>query len=279
MKSPTNDRIHILPSVPFAAKNIEPKYEAAVIGEENGNRLKERRMYVISEYHVDDIGTLRPELPDYGPCHVWNDRPCKITSSFFRNRETGPCFPLLIVKCETHDKAFTIYPPGHFPYGRKLLAQVAPNGDSITKENGLKRFEGTLFDAAMDAAKGHHWPAESMESSLTPRRTTQSRHLSRTALMLGVQPGLHERLREEIKRILALPGQLYYDSTAIVNEHPDARHLGKAICKLLNELEDSPSIFDCLAEAGANVCLWPPPKRWDPRHKRFRSSPHLTTMV
>ncbi len=279
MKYPTDDRIHILPSVPFAAKKIEPGYEAAVIGGENGNRLRKRRLYVISEYHVDDKGKLRPELPDYGPCHIRNGCSCKISAQFFRSRETGPCFPLLIVKCETHNKAFTIYPPGHFPYGRQLLAPVAPNGDSITKKNGLERFEGTLFDAAMDSARGHYWPFESMENSLTPRRTTQSRHLSRTALMLGVQPGLHERLREEIKRILALPGQLYYDSTAIVNEHPDAQHQGKAICKLLNELEDSPSIFDRLAEVGANVCLWPPPKRWDPRHKRYRSSPHLTTMV
>jgi len=241
--------------------------------EENVNRFKKRRMYVISEYYADDEGTFRPELPVYGPCHNWDDCPCKIISQFFRNRETGPCFPLLIVKCETHDIAFTIYPPGYYPYGRKLIVQVAPNGDCIATKHDLERFEGTLFDAAMDAARGHHWPSESMENSLTPRRTTQNRHLSRTALMLGVQPGLHERLREEISGILALPGQPYYDCTAIVNEHPDARHQSKAICNLLEQLENSPSIFDRLAEVGAKVCLWPPPKRWDPRHKRFRSPP------
>ena len=274
-----DDGTYILPSVPSAARIMEPEYDVADIVGGNGNRRKKERMYVISEYNFDDKGKLRPEVPDYGPCHVWDHCPCKIVAQFFRDRETGPCFPLLIVKCETHGKAFTIYPPGHFPHGRQLLAPVAPDGDSITKKHGPERFEGTLFEAALDAARGRYWLRESEENSLTPRRVTQHRHLSRTALMLGVQPGLHERLREEISGILGLPGQVYYDNRMIVNERPDARRLGKAIRNLLNELEDSPSIFDRLAEVGANVCLWPPPNRWDPRHKRFRSPSHPTTMV
>ncbi|MCP4600792.1 MAG: hypothetical protein GY847_09715 [Proteobacteria bacterium] len=260
-------------------KNSEPGYGANSVSEANATVSKKNRIYVISEYHADDEGKFMPELPDFGPCHIWDDCPCKLVIHHFRDRKTGPPFPLSVVRCETHDKAFTIYPPGHYPYGRQLLAPVAPDGGLIMEKSGVERFEGTLFDAAMDAARGHVWPNVSMEGSLTPRLGAQNRHLSRIALMLGIQPGLHERLREDSARVLELSGQLLLDSAALIKERPDARSQGKAICCILNVIENSTSLFERLAEAGSNVCLWPPPKRWNPRLRNFQSSPHLSNIT
>ncbi len=260
----------------FPRKDGEPKYGAMNISGNHTHSHKKNRMYIISEYHADDKGTFRPELPDSGPCHAWDDCPCKIINNYFRHRKTGVLFPLLVVKCEIHNKGFTIYPPGHFPYGRQPLAPVAPDGDLMVEKKGVERFEGTFFDAALDAARGHAWPCASEEGSLTSRLSTQNRHLSSIALMLGIQPGLHKGLREDIARVLALPGQLLHDSTANIRDFTDAQSKGRAICCILNAIEESTLIFERLAEAGAKVCLWPPPMRWDARLKIFRSSPLLS---
>ena len=179
-----------------------------------------------------------------------------------------------MIRCSTHKKGFTIYPPGYVPYGRQQLAPVAPDGHLITEKSGAQLFRGTYFDAALDAAVGHFWPCESTTGSLSARYCTQKRHLSRALLLLGIQPGLHERLREEASQILALPGQLLHDSAALIQAHPNYKNQGKAICHVLNALEPSTSLFERLADAGASVCLWPALELWDPQRKILRLSPY-----
>ena len=144
-----------------------------------------------SPYYADSDGKLIPELPDWGPCHNWDQRPCNLGIDHYRDRKTGPCFPILVIRCSTHKKGFTIYPPGYVPYGRQQLAPVAPDGHLITEKSGAQLFRGTYFDAALDAAVGHFWPCESTTGSLSARYCTQKRHLSRALLLLGIQPGLH----------------------------------------------------------------------------------------
>ncbi len=236
--------------------------------------INQNRVYVVCAYYADSHGKLVAELPGFGPCHHWDQRPCKLCIDHYRARKTGPCFPILVIRCSTHKKGFTIYPPGYVPHGRQQLAPVAPDGHLITEKSGAQLFTGTYFDAALDAAVGHFWPCESTTGSLSARYCTQKRHLSRALLLLGIQPGLHQRLREETAHILAMPGQLLHDSAALIQTHPNYQNQGKAICHVLNALEPSTSLFERLADVGAGVCLWPALELWDSQRKIFRLSPY-----
>jgi hypothetical protein len=236
--------------------------------------INQNRVYVVSAYYANSYGKLVPELPDFGPCHNWDQRPCNLGIDHYRDRKTGPCFPILVIRCSTHKKGFTIYPQGYVPYGRQQLAPVAPDGHLIIEKSGAQLFRGTYFDAALDASVGHFWPCESTTGSLSARYCTQKRHLSRALLLLGIQPGLHWRLREETAQILAVSGQLLHDSVTRIQAHPSYQNQGQAICHVLNALEPSTSLFERLAEVGAGVCLWPALELWDPQRKIFRLSPY-----
>jgi hypothetical protein len=233
---------------------------------------RENRLYVVSPYYADSDGKLIAELPDLGPCHNWDQRPCNLGIDHYRDRKTGPCFPILVIHCSTHNKGFTVYPPGYTPYGRCSLAPVGPDGELITEKRDAQRFRGTYFDAALDAANHCFWPCESTLNSLTARFCTQKRHLSRAGLLLGIQAGLHQRLREEMAQILAVPAQRLHDSAALMAAHPDCQNQGQAICMVLDSLQSSSCVFDRLADAGAQVCLWAPFNRWDSKLKTFRLS-------
>ena len=148
---------------------------------------------MISPYHPDQQGMLVPDLPQLGPCHQWDEQTCNLKVDHFRRRKQGPCFCLCVMRCGIHKKGFTIYPPGWFPYGRKPLVRVAPDGTPISGENGGERFRGTYFEAALDAAAKHAWPAEGIDGHRQQRFTTQVRQLHQSALLLGIAPSLHER--------------------------------------------------------------------------------------
>ena len=59
--------------------------------------------------------------------------PCHIVVSHWRGRSTGPCFPICVAKCVTHNRAFTLYPPGQVPYGRVGVAPVALDGETLVR--------------------------------------------------------------------------------------------------------------------------------------------------
>ncbi len=235
---------------------------------------KNGRIYITSPYFSDSHGNLTPDFPHFCPSQYQDERSCKIGRHHSRDRKTGPCFPLLVLKCKTHKIGFTVYPPGFAPHGRTLLAPVAPDGSPATEKSGALRFEDTYFDAAIDATNRVFWPSESLEGSMKPRRITQRRHLERASLILGVHPGLDERSREELAQILSLPGQQLLDNAKKFHGSSGDHGRGKAICNILSLIEDSPVMFSRLADAGAAVCLWPWPDRWDPRLKIFQSSPY-----
>ncbi len=223
---------------------------------------KNKKLFLVSPYHPDSNGQLIPEWPDNGPCHLMNKDSCKLSLNHCRERKTGPCIPLYVVCCTTHEKAFTIYPPGHVPYGRKGILKAAPDGSAIRDSIGIQRFTETLFDAALDAAEDTIWPKESLVDSLTSRYLTQRRHIDRAAMLLGIAPSVDNKLQEKAAEALDVPCLLLRDNAQLYKAQNDSKSRGTAICCILESMPESAIIFERLARAGAIANLWPQSQLW-----------------
>jgi len=177
-----------------------------------------------------------------------------------RPRQTGPRFPLEVVSCRDHPHGcYTLYPPGHFPYGRKALAPYSPAGVlQLDASTGQPLWEATLFLAAQDAAAGERWPAHSPWDD-PRRRRTQGRWLEFGGRLLGVHPEQDEGTRERIAARLGVPLVRLLDQAR--RWGVDWRTQGSAILTVLLMMGPG-SPLDRLLAAGAVADLWPEPRRW-----------------
>ena len=165
-------------------------------------------------------------MPAYGPCGLGAGDACHLVVDHHRPRKTGPCFPLAVLRCTTHGRAFTLYPPGHVPYGRRAIAPVAADG-SLVRADDLDEarprgaghevepdeqvvspealaFSGTVFDAALDAACGRIWQRDHLPGGTDRWWSTQGRWIERALLLLGLArtSGLRPPLdSEEVMRL------------------------------------------------------------------------------
>lgn len=82
---------------------------------------------------------------------------CATSHNGFRERVTGPGFPIQVMKCASHGRAFTVYPPGFLPYGRQRIAPVAAGGDVLEADGPVagidERWHGTLFRCGRDSGR------------------------------------------------------------------------------------------------------------------------------
>ena len=167
--------------------------------------------------------------------------------------------------CKEHNIGFTLYPPGYYPYSRHILAPVSADGSHLAGQADCQRFSATIFDAVLDAAGGKIWCQESTKHSLTPRLTTQNRHLDRIIRLFGIGSAGELRQREEVSQILMLPGQLLHDCTASLRAVFSPGTKGAIICRILDKIPFFLNIFERLVEIGAGAGLWPIPLFCDPR--------------
>lgn len=73
---------------------------------------------------------------------------CRIRQHDWRKRKTGPSVALRVLKCKSHRRAFTVYPPGYVPYGRQAWIPVDPRGYWVNEPESTGkdiRFEGCKF--------------------------------------------------------------------------------------------------------------------------------------
>lgn len=212
-------------------------------------------------------------MPKVCPFHEQGHPSCKLSFDHMRERKTGPCFPVYVMRCASHKLGFTIYPPGHVPYGRQRIAPVAPDGSLAQEEvKPEQQFEGTLFDAALDAARGQLWDSESDHGSHTSRFSTQLNHLHRCAILFGLLPCLDPAIREEISQLLSIPGQLLHDKTRSIAEDRSCKNLGRHICGTLKILAKGRLLFELLAEAGTVTGLWHAVQLWCGKLQNWRFS-------
>ncbi len=207
-----------------------------------------------------------PALPDVAPCNGQDGKPCCLFTHHTRARKTGPRFALQVMGCSAHGIYFTLYPPGHVPYGRERIAPVAPDGSPCYGAEDASCFAGTWFDAALDAAAGEAWPRDFNENqpSGKPRFGTQLNRLARACLLTGVASDLPRAYRDTCVQVLAVPGQLLHDATQYIEVESGYRGRGRSVRAVLDHLAMGSSLFERLAACGAVAGLWPPLYLWQP---------------
>ena len=230
---------------------------------------------MISPYFIDATGELVPVLPETCPFHDVDGRPCRIFNDHDRPRKTGPYSSLRVMKCITHQKCFTLYPPGCTPYGRKPLLRVTADGGRVLDlEDGAERFRGTQFDAALDAALGKAWKNGDDDDTdiSTPTFTTQVNHIHRAAAILGLEPDISTDQRLAIAQTLTISTLSLLAGADCFRNNPGYKEAGQAICAILKMLPDTMLSFERLAEIGFQTGLWPEPFFVGSHHKHLRPS-------
>lgn len=226
-------------------------------------QTQERLPFATTTYKADTDGVLRPDLPSR--CvFATGAQTCSIFVDHYRLRKTGPCFPLAVVGCSAHPQGrYTLYPPGHFPYGREPVAPYSPSGELLLDAaTGQPLWETTLFAAAVDAAKGEWWPAESLWDDPRRRRTQGSR-LQLSGRLLGVHPQLDDGVRERIATRLSVATMRLFTGARTWASSWKMR--GAAIQAVLLAIPIQASLLDRMLAAGAVSGLWAMrhPQRWD----------------
>ncbi|MFC1853524.1 hypothetical protein ACFL27_25315 [candidate division CSSED10-310 bacterium] len=131
-------------------------------------------------------------------------------------------------------------------------------------------FEGTMFQAGLDAARGFAWQREG--DGITDQLwSTQVRTLAKLILLLGVDPSLDEHERERIAASLELDLLFLNDCAGFIETKPGYRRRGKAIKTVLDEVVKRPCILDRFLLSGHMAGLWGLPLRWDVQTRVLRS--------
>ena len=147
-----------------------------------------RLSFIVATYKPDAASNMVPERPTMGLCSERDDRSCVLCLDHLRHRVFGPGFPLTVLSCLVHNCAFTLYPPGFTPYGRKSVAPVAPDGSAVVQAPAeAHALTETVFEAAVDAAQGVAWARE-CPGGTAKWWGTQGRHLDRALDLCGVAP-------------------------------------------------------------------------------------------
>ena len=208
-----------------------------------------------------------PMWPEVGPCHGRDGLLCHICLNHWRPRSTGPCFPLAVMVCLGHGGAFTLYPPGHVPFGRKAVAAVTLAG----VEHESPQVEGveTLFDAARDASEGKAWRRECPGGSDT-WWSTQLRQVAMAVELFGVAPELDMADRLAVAAALQVEVLSLLDASKTIAGAPGYRSRGAAAAGVLKRLPRGPCLLQYIVAAGHLAGLWGPPWRWDGQIRQLR---------
>ncbi len=236
------------------------------------------RPFVFAAYRADDHGVWVPD--DLLECPYSNGVSCQIRLHHFRDRKTGPAHPLAVLECLAHGHAFTVYPPGHVPYGRRLVAPVAEDGSLLRQAadelpDSARRplaWKQTLFVAALDAVRGVGWPRLEWtwgEERRLPLATpglwaTQLRWLRRGEALLGITPEMEPSTREQLAWQLGVPCLVLIAAEQSLAQARGYRSRGSAMVRVLQQLPARPRLVDDLVAAGYVAGLWGRPSRWDP---------------
>ena len=231
--------------------------------------------WATTSYVADQDGALRAVLPSRCVCAT-GEQTCAIFVDHYRERKTGPCHPLAVVGCRVHGGVrYTLYPPGHYPYGRVAVVRYSADGELLLDAaSGQPQWQATLFGAAQDAAQGKRWPSEQhwWQELSTPCRRTQGRRLELAGRLTGVSGELNARQREQIATRLGVATMTVLAEASRWGRRWRSR--GAAIVAVLRALAVSATLGDRMGAAGAVSDRWGPPRprlvaRWEQTGKSW----------
>lgn len=211
--------------------------------------------------YVIEGGRLVAIVPERGPC--WRgDTPCAIGLDHERRRKTGPSFGwVAVMRCSRHRLAFTVYPAGHFPYGRVPLVALAPDGTELADGGS------SLLDAAADARETR-WPRDSAPDDLAVA-TTQRRRVEEAATLLGLGVGATTPMTAAA--VLHVAEGRLVEGARRLSESRDLVTLGREVMALVETLARRGGrwLMDRFALLGHLAGWWGRPWRWIARPGRL----------
>jgi hypothetical protein len=237
------------------------------------SRPRAARPFVFTAY-LPRGDRLAPELPDCCPSRREGDADCAVGVHGWRPRKTGPGFPLCVVECGTHGGAFTLYPPGHVPYGRTAIAAISSDGHAVVDaERGpgesAAAWEVTVFGAACDAACGRAWPRSACEGYASFR--TQCRRVELGATLLGVLVA-SDAAQLVMATVLGVAALTLRDASGAFHA-PSWRwytHRARALLGPLAELERVGGVLERVLVAGGLIGQWGAAYRWESQARVLR---------
>jgi hypothetical protein len=221
---------------------------------------------VTTPYRVSETD-LVAEKPARGPC--WDGTACRVGLNHRRRRKAGPPWGwVAVMRCAAHRCAFTVYPPGHVPYGPVPVVLLAPDGGPAVSVADDDAAEG-LFVAALDTTRKEPrlWPRAEAEGAT---RTTQVRRVERGAALLGLLEG-----QGAGASVVAAAG--HTPCGALVETSRDLAAAsgllgrGPLVATSFRELvkRAGRAVMDRLAVLGHLAGLWGEPYRWEPTRGRL----------
>lgn len=228
---------------------------------------------MITPYREQPDGRLEPDIPSTGPCGATEDGACRLARNHIRKRKTGPRFPLTVMRCRPHRRGFTLYPPGHVPYGREAIAPVSCDGGKVHSEPDSEPWSATVFEVALDAEEGKPWVREA-SGGAERWWSTQGRRLERLVRWFALEPATGARQQQAIADVLVVALLLLIEQAQQIARRPGYRSRGSAVCAILAALTTAPVVADRLAAAGYLAGLWGRPHRWDAGSGVLRSLPY-----
>ena len=192
----------------------------------------------------------------------------------WRPRKTGPGFALCVVECVTHGFAFTLYPPGHVPYGRALIAAVSSDGQAVVDAErdpgeSAGAWEVTVFGASRDASCGRAWPRRACEGYESFR--TQCRRVELAATLLGVVVA-SDAAQLVMAAVLGVAALTLRDASCAFHA-PSWRlytHRARALLTPLAELGRAGGVLERVLAAGALIGQWGAAYRWESQARVLR---------
>ena len=163
----------------------------------------------------------------------------------------------MVARCAVHDVAFTVYPPGHFPYGRRALAPCTTDGKEPTGSD--REWADTVFAGAIDAALHQPWRREARGGS-DFWWSTQGRLLGLALGLTGTHPDLADELRHRIAETLRVPALVLREQAARIGAQPGYVARGEAALAVLERLTGQ--VVRRLLVVGHLVGLWGRPLWW-----------------
>ena len=206
-------------------------------------------------YEIGPDGKLGLSVP--GRCPLGEDgSSCVVRPHDRRPRKCGPEHPLVVCRCRAHGVSFTVYPPGHVPYGRIAIVAEDSEGRVVQRDS----VGSTLFAAAVEASA-------SPDSRSLQRRTIQ-RRLGWCAALLGLA-GSAEPVLDRIADVLWLPRLVARESARAFVPLQRLRDRGSLVLKMLACVPPARRRTG-LFVAGEIAGLWGRPSRWDPGGRTLR---------